>query len=68
MANAAAQPSTQHPERMAVGHLGGRVLVHLDRPRDFLNVNADEALTLAYQLVAAARAAGAAPHPQRVLF
>lgn len=51
-----------------VGHQDDRVLVHLERPLDFLNVSGAEALAFAYQLVAAARAAGAAPPPQRALF
>lgn len=51
-----------------VGHQGDRVLVHLERPTDFLNVGGAEALGIAYQLVAAARAAGAVPPSQRALF
>lgn len=60
---------TQRPAGpVAIGHQGNRVLVHLDQPRDFLNYSGTEALAMAYQLVAAARAAGAAPAPQRTLF
>lgn len=68
MAAAAPTPQYRPTGQVAIGHVADRVLMHLDQPRDFLNVSANEALTYAYQLAAAARAAGAVPSTQRALF
>lgn len=69
MTSAAYITTAQRPAGpVLVGHQDDRVLLHMDRPLDFMNVSGAEALTLAYQLVAAARAAGACAVPQRNLF
>jgi hypothetical protein len=65
---AATSTTAPNPGHILVGHQADRVLVHLERPVDFLNVSGAQALAMAYQLVSAARAAGAVAPAQRVLF
>jgi len=62
-------PATLHRRgAVAVGHQHTRVLVHFDRPITWLSVSGPEALALARDLVASARAAGVVPPTQRNLF
>lgn len=69
MPAAAAPLTTSQPVGpVLVGQQEGRVYMHFDRPVTWAAVSAHEALSLAYQLVASARAAGVTPPSQRTLF
>lgn len=62
------QPPPSPTGPVLVGQNAGHVLMHFDRPVTWKDLSGPEALDLAYRLVAAARAAGAAPPQQRHLF
>lgn len=64
----AAAPSATPVGPMLVGQQDGRVLLHFDRPLTWAALSGQQALDLAYRLVASARAAGAVPPSQRNLF
>ena len=59
------EPANDH---IMVGQQDGRVLMHFERPTTFEPMTGERALKLAYQLVAAARAAGIVAPGQRNLF
>lgn len=62
------QQGRDHSDHIMVGQQNGMVLLHFERPVTWTAVNRQHALQLAYQLVAAARAAGASAPTQRHLF
>ncbi|HEY8357013.1 MAG TPA: hypothetical protein VIL30_06085 [Ramlibacter sp.] len=67
-AAAAPQTTSQRIGPVLVGQQDGQVFLHFDRSVTWASVTGPQALALAYQLVASARAAGVAAPNQRALF
>ena len=63
-----APANSQQHGPVLVGQQNRQVLMHFDVPRTWLTLTGPQALAIARDLVASARAAGATPPNQRPLF